>query len=129
LCYKFTLFEVAPFALKWWRRLAEIITYGKQNLPFVIALNCTSPYHFTYNDLELLVGKDLQFTSSNKPMSLMDKEHLDKGIFSNHFMDQVAALFITWVTPYHQDDEQWYWCENPNFSDKNFQKSLINQIL
>jgi hypothetical protein len=108
---------------------AKAKKYGKQKFPFVLALNCISPYHFTFNDLELLIGKDLQFARSNKPMSQMDREPFNNGIFSNHFMDQVAALFIIWVTPYHQDDEQWYWCENPNFSNKRFQRSLINQVL
>lgn len=107
---------------------AKAKKYGKQNSPFVLALNCTSPYHFTLNDLDFLIGKDLQFTRSNKPMSLMEKEHFNKGIFSKHFMNQVAALFITWVTPCHQGDEQWYWCENPNFKDKNFKESLIKQL-
>jgi hypothetical protein len=102
--------------------------YGKQKFPFVIALNCKSPYHFTFFDLEQLLGKDIKHTRSNKPMSEIDKELRNKSIFTNHFMDQVAALFITWVTPYHQDDEQWFWCENPNFSDKSFQERLINQI-
>jgi len=102
--------------------------YGKQSHPFVIALNCTSPNFFSFDDLELLIGKDLQFIRSNKPLGQMDRKLFNEGVFSNHFMDQVAVLFLTTVTPYHQDDEQWYWCENPNFKDKKFQKSLINQI-
>ena len=105
---------------------AKARNYGKQNFPFVIALNCKSPYHFTFFDLEQLLGKDIKRTRSNKPMNMTDRVSNVKGIFSHHFMDQVAALFITWVTPYHQDDEQWYWCENPKFSDKSFQEGLIN---
>lgn len=103
--------------------------YGKQNFPFVMALNCKSPYHFTFFDLEQLLGKDIKRKRSNKSMNMTDRVSNVKGIFSHHFMDQVAALFITWVTPYHQDDEQWYWCENPKFSDKDFQEGLIKQIL
>jgi len=102
--------------------------YGKQNHPFVIALNVSSPTLFSFDDLELLIGKDLQFIRSNKPLGQIDRKLYNEGIFSNHFMDHIAALFILWVTPYHLDDEQWYWCENPNFKDKKFQMSLINQI-
>jgi hypothetical protein len=102
--------------------------YGKQNHPFIIALNVSSPTLFSFDDLELLIGKDLQFIRSNKPLGQIDRMLHNEGIFSNHFMDRIAALFITWVTPYHLDDEQWYWCENPNFKDKKFQKSLIDQV-
>lgn len=102
--------------------------YGKQNFPFVIALNCKSPSHFTYFDLEQVLGSDIKHTRSNKPINLTNRASNVKGIFSHHFMDQVAALFITWVTPYHQEDEQWYWCENPNFGDKSFQEGLINSL-
>lgn len=103
--------------------------YGKQNHPFVIALNVSSPTLFSFDDLELLIGKDLQFIRSNKPLEQIDRKLFNEGIFSNHFMYHIAALLITWVTPYHLDDEQWYWCENPNFKDKKFQESLIDQIL
>ncbi|MBL7906157.1 MAG: hypothetical protein JNL22_14125 [Bacteroidales bacterium] len=102
--------------------------YGKQKFPFVIALNCKSPHHFTFFDLEQVLGPDIKHTRSNNPMNLTDRASNAKGIFSHHFMDQVAALIFTWVTLYHQDDELWYWCENPNFGDKNFQEYLINQI-
>ncbi|MGV8111804.1 MAG: hypothetical protein AB2L17_02745 [Lentimicrobium sp.] len=102
--------------------------YGKQKFPFVIALNCKSPHHFTLFDLEQVLGPDIKHTRSNNPMNLTDRASNAKGIFSHHFMDQVAALIITWVTPYHQEDEQWYWCENPNFGDKKFQKELNDQI-
>lgn len=102
--------------------------YGKLSHPFVIAINCTSPHHFSFYDLEILIGKDLQYTRSNQPMEEKVGTLSNEGIFSHHFMDQVAALFIIWVSPYHQNDEQWYWCENPNFKGKVFQESLINQI-
>jgi len=103
--------------------------YGKQNHPFVIALNVLSPTLFSFDDLELLIGKDISFIRSNKPLGQIDRKLYNEGIFSHHFMDHIAALFITWVTPYHLDDEEWYWCENPNFKDKKFQKGLIDHIL
>lgn len=103
--------------------------YGKTNLPLVIAINYVSTSLLSEDDLELLIGKDLQFVKSNKPLKQIDRKPFNEGIFSKRFMEHVAALFIIWVTPYHQDDEQWYCCENPNFIDKKFQESLINQVL
>ena len=101
--------------------------YGNPNHPFIIALNCISPNHFSQDDLETLIGKDFNYIKSNKPIT-KDIAPLHDGIFSNSYMNHVAALFIIWVTPYNKGDEQWYWCENPNFENKTFQKSLMNQI-
>lgn len=102
--------------------------YGKPNLPLVIAVNCISPLHFAPDDLEIVLGKDFRFIKSNSTIPNSDRIITEEGIFSKSFMNRVPALFITWVTPYHQNDEQWYWCPNPNFENKEFQESLINQI-
>lgn len=102
--------------------------YGALNRPFVIALNCTSPDFLGPDDLETIIGKDCKYIRSNLPLGELNRPFFHDGIFSKTFMSNVAVLFITWVTPYHPNNEQWYWCENPNFEDKEFQKSLINQI-
>lgn len=102
--------------------------YGKPNLPFVIAINCISMSPLSEDDLELLIGKDFQSVKSNKKLGDIDRKPFTEGIFSNRFMEHVAALLIIWVTPYHQDNEQWYWCENPNFKGMEFQERIINQI-
>jgi hypothetical protein len=98
------------------------------NRPFVIALNCTSPDFLDPDELETVKGKDCKSIKSNMPLAKLDEPFYHDGFFSKSYMSNVTALFITWVTPYHPDNEQWYWCENPNFEDKEFQKSLINQI-
>ncbi|TDO05429.1 hypothetical protein [Sunxiuqinia elliptica] len=86
--------------------------YGKPDLPLVIAVNCISPNHFSIDDLELVLGKDFYRLKSNKSIHGDRIIHTD-GIFRNSAMKHVTGLFSTWVTPYHQGDEQWFWCENP----------------
>lgn len=102
--------------------------YGTLNHPFVLALSCISPDFLGPDDLETIIGKDCKYIRSNLPLGELNRPFFHDGIFSKTFMSKVAALLITWVTPYHPNNEQWYWCENPNFDDKEFQKSLINQI-
>jgi len=101
--------------------------YRKPDLPLVIAINCISANHFSTDDLELVLGKDFYRLHSNKPIPGERVIHTD-GIFANLPMNHVAGLFITWVTPYHQDDEQWFWCENPGFGEMNLQMNLITQV-
>ena len=103
--------------------------YGKPKLPLVISINCISPTLFSMDDLELVLGKDFYRIQSNKPIPEGDRKIHFEGVFSKPILKPVAGLFFTWVTPYHQSDETWYWCENPNFEGKEFQKNLINQMI
>lgn len=102
--------------------------YGKLDYPYIIALNCISPDHIATDDLELIIGKDYKFIRSNKSFEQANKTILNEGIFSKPFMNNIAALFLTFVTPYHENNEQWYWCENPNFNDKKLQRSIIDKV-
>ncbi len=92
--------------------------YGKPDLPLMIAINCVSPEHVSTTDMELILGKDFRYLQSNKPIPSDRTIHSD-GIFTNSFMNHVRGIFTTWVTAFHQEDEQWYWCENPNFSGED----------
>lgn len=85
--------------------------YGKPDLPLVIAVNCISPHHYSTDDLELVMGMDFYRLQSNKPIPGDRIIHAD-GIFTKSSMEHVLGIFTTWVTAFHQGDEQWFWCGN-----------------
>jgi hypothetical protein len=71
----------------------------------------------------------LLVTSIASATFLHDFTRLMDGVFSNSYMNKVAAILITKISPYHQNDEQIFWCENPNCKTIVDSKNLIKQML